>query len=132
MDTALAYKPNMNLSVLEPIHGKNPTKTQLITTYGLFVTAAILTIYLLDRNWRTFVLAFVAGDWAGGIAANASASVRNWWQKRPKLSKLFWLVHIVEIPLVWWLAEGTAIFSVFFLIWAAKLSVFELGQSERS
>ena len=78
-------------------------------------------------TWQTLLLAVLAVDWCGGVVANSAETVRAWWRERPRLSKAFVVVHLLELPLVYWLAGGGLVFYVFALVLAMKLGVFLLG-----
>ncbi len=93
--------------------------------------AFVFTLYALGTGWRSVVLAVVAADWCGGIIANAAESTRAWWRRRTTGRRIFIAVHLIEIPIVWWLADGSLAFWVLMLVLAAKLSVFMLGREPR-
>ena len=115
------------MDYLRSLHGNEPTGFQLFATYGVGAAAAALTLAALDFNWKTALLAFLAFDWVGGVVANAAETVREWWRDRPRLKTAFIVVHLIELPLAYWLAGGGVVFYVLGLALAVKLSVFIVG-----
>ena len=120
------------MDVLRSIHGNKPTGFQLCATYGVGVAAAALTLAALGFSWKTALLAFLAFDWVGGIVANSADTVRAWWRNRPRMKKAFIIIHLIELPLVFWLAGGGVAFYVLALMLAVKLSVFMLGARQNA
>lgn len=113
---------------LEPFQGENPSYPQLIATYGIGFMAATLTLNYLGLGWESAILAFIVFDWVGGVVANAAEPVRKWWRTRPHLKAKFFIVHVLEIPLVYLLTGGEILFYILLIVLAAKLSIFEIGQ----
>ena len=111
------------------LHGNRATPFQLAASYGVGLGAAALVILVLGLSWKTALLGLVAVDWVGGIVANAAEPVRAWWRDRPRWRAAFIAVHIVELPIVFWLSGGGIVFALFALILATKLSVFLLGSA---
>ncbi len=110
-------------------HGDHPGPFQLIATYAIGLAAAGLTLLSLDITWKTVILAVLVFDWVGGIVANAAETVRTWWRARPKARTAFLLIHLLEVPLLWWLTGGGLAFYILVLVLAAKLSIFVLGEA---
>lgn len=117
--------------MLEELHGRTPTRLQLVSTWGVAAAAFVFTLYALGTDWRSILLAVIAADWCGGIIANAAESTRVWWRRRAMGRRIFIAVHLIEIPIVLWLAEGGLAFWVLMLVLAAKLSVFMLGRESQ-
>ncbi|MEE4349519.1 MAG: hypothetical protein V2J26_04760 [Pacificimonas sp.] len=86
--------------------------------------AAAATWWHGPPGWRGIVLAVIAFDWAGGIVANLSAPVRNWWRDRDGARLAFIIVLLAGIPVVWWLTSGSALFYALMLLLVIKLSAF--------
>ena len=118
------------MDFLSFIHGNKPSGFQLFATYGVGVAAAALTLATLGFNWKTALLAFLAFDWVGGIVANSAETVRAWWRERPRMKTAFIVIHLIELPLVFWLAGGGVAFYTLALMLAIKLSVFVLGSRQ--
>lgn len=115
--------------MLAEIQGHNPTRLQLTTTYGLFVGTTVLIILWYGMDWKSLILAVIAGDWAAGIVANSARSTRDWWRDRLTARRVFLVIHLLEVPLVWWLCAGDSqLFGILMLTLFAKLSVFLLGR----
>ena len=113
---------------LDALHGNRPAVFQLVATYGVGFAAAALVLTTQGFGWRSWLLALVAADWCGGVVANAAAPVRAWWTARPRMKTGFVLVHLAELPLIYWLSGGGVAFYILAVVLAAKLSVFMLGQ----
>ncbi len=118
--------------MLGSLHGNKPTTFQLVSSYGVGLGAALLVLVSLEFSWKTALLAFLALDWVGGIVANSAETVRDWWRERPEMSRAFIAVHLIELPIVFWLSGGGVTFALFGLVLAAKLSIFLLGQPSLS
>ena len=119
--------------MLEELQGRTPTRFQLIATYGLFAATVALTVLHYGTGWKVLLLALIAGDWAAGIVANSALSTRAWWRDRLLARRVFYALHLAEIPLVWWLCEGDVqLFGTLMLVLCAKLSVFTLGRDDNA
>lgn len=114
--------------MFDVILGKRPSPFLIISSVGMFIAAAVLTIVTLGTGWKVLVLAFVAGDWAAGVIANSAESTRAWWRDRLPKRRNFIIVHLLELPLVWWLTGGGTVFALFVFVLIAKLAVFILGR----
>lgn len=113
--------------MLASLHGLKPTLFQLMSSYGVGIASAAFTLIALGIDWKTLLLALLVLDWTAGVVANSAETVRAWWQARPHLRIAFLVVHILELPLMFWLSGGGEIFVILTLVLAAKLSVFLLG-----
>lgn len=114
--------------MLNAILGQKPSPFLVISSVGMFIAAVVLTIMTLGTGWKALILAFIAGDWAAGIIANSAESTRVWWRDRLPKRRTFIIVHLLELPLVWWLTGGGIGFVLFGFVLAAKLAVFILGR----
>lgn len=114
--------------MLNAILGQRPSPFLVISSVGMFIAAAVLTIVTLGTGWKTLILAFIAGDWAAGVIANSAESTRVWWRDRLPKRRTFIIVHLLEVPLVWWLTGGGTVFALFGFVLIAKLAVFILGR----
>ena len=115
------------MGILDPWHGRDPSALQLVATHGVGLASAALVISALGADWRSFVLALAAYDWCGGVVANAAEPVRAWWRTRPGMHRGFIVVHLVELPIVYWLSGGGLIFYVLAIVLAMTLAVFSFG-----
>ena len=127
MDHGAEEGAGRTMRFLGSMHGNTPTGFQLAATYAVGIGAAVLALATLGLTWKTVLLAILAFDWAGGVVANSADPVRAWWRDRPRMQAAFIIVHLIELPLVFWLTDGGAAFYVLALVLAAKLSVFVLG-----
>ena len=118
--------------MLAALHGINPTRFQLVSSYAVGLASAALTLVALGFAWKTALLALLVLDWTAGVVANSAEPVRAWWAERPRLRGAFIVVHLLELPVVFWLTDGGAAFAVLALVLAAKLSVFVLGWHPRA
>lgn len=118
--------------MLEDVQGENPTRIQLIATYGMAVAAAAAMWFARPFEWQTVVLMLFAADIAAGVVANAAKSTRQYWAKKADWVPLAFVgVHLAELPILWWLSGGDITFWVLALAMATKLATFWLGQEER-
>ena len=92
--------------MLASLHGLNPTPFQLIGSYGIGVASAAFTLIALGVDWETLLLAFLVLDWTTGVVANSAETARAWWRERPRFRIAFIAVHLLELPLVFWLSGG--------------------------
>ena len=113
------------------LHGRDPIPAVLALTYLTGLAAAALVLHLGPGGWTGILLAVFALDWSAGIVANAARSTRAYYAGLPlSVSVLFVLVHLAEMPLLWWLSAGTGIWAWMQLILTVKLVVFVAGQIE--
>ncbi|MEO1014758.1 MAG: hypothetical protein AAFX08_06160 [Pseudomonadota bacterium] len=116
--------------LMEALHGTRPTSFQLTATYAVFIGAMAIVFAGQGVSPKSILLALVAGDWAGGVVANAAPSTRAWWRERRDLRLPFYLVHLLELPIVWLLTGGGLAFALMALVLTMKLSVFALEAAE--
>ncbi len=116
--------------LVEALHGSRPTVFQLTATYAVFVGAMAVVLAGKGVSVASILLALVAGDWAGGVVANAAPSTRAWWRARREWRAAYYAVHLFELPVVWLLTGGGAAFALMALVLTMKLSIFALGASE--
>ena len=84
-------------------------------------------------HWGTgtkgVLLAILAFDWAGGVVANASEPVRAWWRDRTNLRPYFYGLHVVELPVALWLADGEPSFGWLAALLTLKIVAFARGRT---
>ena len=113
------------------IHGRDPAPAVLAIMYAVGCIAAVFVWLAGPGGWRGGLLALFAFDWSAGILANAARSTRAFYAGLPlRMAVLFIAIHIVEIPILWWLAGGTGLFGWMLLLLTIKLAVFIAGQME--
>ena len=113
--------------MLASLHRLNPTPFQLVSSYGVGVTSAAFTLIAIGIDSKTVLLAFLVLDWTAVVVANSAETVRAWWREQPRFRIAFIAVHLLELPLVFWLSGGGEVFVILTLVLSAKLSVFLLG-----
>ena len=118
--------------MLASLQGESPTRVQVIGTWTVFFGAAGLVLMSGSIDWKLLLVAFIAGDWAGGVVANAAESTRDWWRDKTRARQIFHIAHVAEVPLVWWLTGGGWVFYVLMVVLIAKLAIFEMGAERAS
>ncbi len=113
------------------LHGEKPTVMQIVGTFLIAALAAAAALSIWGFGWRGILAAVICADWFGGVIANSARSTRLYWASLPRITvAAFCVVHLSEIPVVWFLlGENPASY----LLWPtviAKISVFLLGQAE--
>ena len=109
------------------MHGERPKPFDLVAIWAVFFATFAVVIWALGLSLSHLVMAFMASDWVAGIVANASHSTRAWWRARPVFRKIFYAVHLIEVPLVLWLAPSLLVALLMLLALAIKLVVFAQG-----
>ncbi len=118
-------------TVLKLLQGETPGALQLILTYGLALLGAATMLWLAGANIIGAILAVIAADWFGGIVANSARSTRAFWAKLPSwTSPAFVIVHLCEVPIIYWLVSGDQKYAFLLPILGVKLAVFLIGQAE--
>ena len=118
-------------TVLKLLQGETPSTLQLILTYGLALLGAAMMLWLAGTNITGVILAVIAADWFGGIVANSARSTRAFWAQLPSWTKpAFVIVHLCEVPIIYWLVSGDQMYAFLLPILGAKLAVFLIGQAE--
>ncbi len=114
------------------LHGRTPVPAVMALMYGIGVVSSLFVWSIGHGGWVGLILAVFALDWTAGIVANATHSTRAYYAELPlSMSVLFVAIHVAEMPLLWWLAEGAGIGGWMQLILTTKLVVFLCGQIEQ-
>ncbi|ODT76841.1 MAG: hypothetical protein ABS76_30200 [Pelagibacterium sp. SCN 64-44] len=117
--------------MIKELFGDNPTMSQVSLTLG-YALFGVLFVYLARPfEWQGVVLMIMAADIFGGVISNASRSTRAHWATKPNWGACaFVVVHLIELPIIWWLADGDLVFWVLTCAMLAKIGVFIVGQDE--
>ncbi len=108
----------------------SPRQVGLILIAALVGMVAVAALTGMDR-WQDWVLLLAAFDIFGGIVSNASASTRaHHAASAPGARRAFLLIHLAEVPIIWWLAAGGPVFWLLLAGMAAKLTIYALGVEE--
>lgn len=123
----MSSRPNFLSVVLAFIHGRSPTRTDLLLVHvsGLgFATALLLAFGSRLSLLQALVLFELAWDMTGGIVANATRSTNDFYQSQPGWVRVvFVTIHFVQPLLVIWIFPQANPFSLaglyFFMLLSA-------------
>jgi hypothetical protein len=124
---------------LRELHGERSTLACLAIVYatGLGVAGAIVLGALPFglAPWRLLVLALVALDIGGGVAANLSSSTNRYYAERPRLRRAFILLHVLQpailaavLPEAWPYFASAGAFTLLSCLMLGRIKDRELQQ----
>jgi hypothetical protein len=117
--------------MIKELFGDTPNMPQVLLALGYALFGVLFVYFARSFEWQSVVLMVMAADIFGGVISNASRSTRVHWATKPNWAALaFVLVHLIEIPIIWWLAGGDLVFWVLTCAMLAKIGVFIVGQDE--
>jgi hypothetical protein len=117
--------------MLKELFGESPTVRQVSFALGYAVFGLLFVYFARPFEWQTIVLMIMAADIFGGVISNASSSTRAHWAGKSRWAAIaFVTVHLIEIPIIWWLSGGDIVFWLLTFAMLAKIGVFLIGQDE--
>lgn len=126
---------------LHEIHGEWTTPFWIVITYGFAILVTTIVILsnldaFVDWSiWKQVLLILLLLDISGGIPANLSAPVKEYYDTRPALKRAFPALHILQPALLWLIVGGSPFpFLILFLYSATccYLLIFALPEKTRN
>lgn len=122
----------MNLPrLIHPLYGEKTTKRALFGSLllGLFATLFIVIIFWDSLSslalWKTILIGILSFDIFAGLVANYTKGTQQYYQQRPRLSRVFIVIHVQPIILMLLAGESwlTGVYLYAYMLATATLTI---------